>query len=123
MLNNIRSKSNNYTLDPPERVWGRLEYKLERFELKKQERSKGRLIFISSAAAVIVIITGIIGLIRSEVRIITTNEKSEIIIEDNNNTYKANEAYNVHDLMEYYNRLNTTKYRNPNTELEVNNNI
>jgi hypothetical protein len=123
MLNRIITDSKDYSLEPPERVWGRLEYKLDRFELKKKEQSKGRRVFISSAAAVIVIIVGIIGLIRSEVRIINTNERSEIIIEDNLNHFKSSEAYNIQSLKNYYDKLNTTKYRNVNSEISVNKNI
>ena len=122
-LDRIKMESENFRLNPPERIWNRLEYKLDRFELKKQEQSRGRFIYIISAAAVIIILVGIISLIRSDVAELTINEKSELLIEDLINTDGTHEAYNIHTMKNYYNNLNTSRFKNNSVSIRVSSDI
>jgi len=122
-LKRIQMESNNYILNPPERVWNRLEYKLDRFELKKQEQKKGRFINMISAAAVIIILAGIISLVRSDISELSVNAKSEILIEDLINSEITREAYNIHTLKNYYEKLNTSRFKNQKTSIRVSSNI
>lgn len=122
-IKKIKMESNNYRLNPPDRVWNRLEYKLDRFELKKQEQKKGRFVNIISAAAVIIILAGIISLVRSDISEFSVNEKSEILIEDLIDSGVSHEAYNIHTLKNYYEKLNTSRFKNEKNSIRVSSNI
>lgn len=120
LLNELKMKSDNFRMDPPSRVWNRLEYKLDRFELSKKERSRGVILYISTIAAVFVTVISIVILIKSDVKEITAFEKSEIIIESNSNSNNAVETYNIHKLKSYYDKIDLSKYQNSNNNLKVN---
>jgi hypothetical protein len=122
LLNELKMKSDNFRMDPPSRVWNRLEYKLDRFELSKKERSRGVILYISTIAAVFVTVISIVILIKSDVKEITAFEKSEIIIESNSNSNNAVETYNIHKLKSYYDKIDLSKYQNSNNNLKVNTN-
>ena len=122
-LNRIKMESNKYRLNPPDRVWNRLEYKLDRFELKKKEHSKSRILYLGSIAAVLVILIGIISLLKSDIRELSVYEKSEILIEEMRSSDNMHEAYNIHKLKNYYDKLNTSRFKNNSTSIRVNTNI
>lgn len=119
LLNELKMKSDNFKLDPPSRVWNRLEYKLDRFELNKKERSRGVILFLSTLAAVFVTVVAVVFLIKSDVKEISAFERSEIIIESNSNSNNAAETYNIHKLKSYYDKIDLSKYQNTNNNLKV----
>jgi len=120
LLNELKMKSDNFRLDPPSRVWNRLEYKLDRFELSKKERSRGIMLYLSTVAAVFITVIAIVFLIKSDVKEISSFERSEIIIEINSNSDNNAETYNIHKLKSYYNKIDNSKYQNSNNSLKVN---
>lgn len=120
LLNELKMKSDNFRLDPPSRVWNRLEYKLDRFELSKKERSRGIMLYLSTVAAVFITVVAIVFLIKSDVKEISAFERSEIIIESNSNSDNNAETYNIHKLKSYYNKIDNSKYQNSNNSLKVN---
>lgn len=120
LLNELKMKSDNFRLDPPSRVWNRLEYKLDRFELSKKERSRGIMLYLSTVAAVFITVVAIVFLIKSDVKEISSFERSEIIIECNSNSDNNAETYNIHKLKNYYNKIDNSKYQNSNNNLKVN---
>jgi hypothetical protein len=119
LLKELKMESENFRLDPPLRVWNRLEYKLDRFELNKKERSRGVILYLSTVAAVFVTVVAVVFLIKSDVKEISTFERSEIIIESNFNSNNAAETYNIHKLKSYYDKKDLSKYQSRNNNLKV----
>ena len=118
----IKNKASDLELNPPDRAWNRLDYKLDRLQFEKKRNWKNKMIYAASIAAVFLIIISSINFLSSGTREIKTNNKSEFLVSssDNQNTIRQ-QAYNVHTLKGYYSKYKKQHYRNHIKNLKVNN--
>ncbi|MEZ4907491.1 MAG: hypothetical protein R2771_07590 [Saprospiraceae bacterium] len=104
IFSKIKENSKNYTLEPPERVWNKLAFTLEKNEFKRKENSFRKIFAISTIAALFIIFFLVSNMVSNNTKEMTIMEKSELIIEDfNNENFKT---YNVHNLI---NQLDNNK--------------
>ncbi len=104
LLENIRKSSNNATLEPPSRIWNRLEYKLDRYEFDKKKSRKNKLIYLSSIAAVLITIISLIGFLKQDSFQYNIDNKSEFILDNYNNSNANSQVYDVHILHNAYSK-------------------
>jgi len=104
LLENIRKSSNNATLEPPSRIWNRLEYKLDRYEFDKKKNRKNKLIYLSSIAAVLITIISLIGFLKQDSFQYNIDNKSEFILDNYNNSNANSQVYDVHILHNAYSK-------------------
>ncbi len=105
LLVNIKNSSQKATLNPPSRIWNRLEYKLDRYEFEKKKNRTNKLIYISSVAAVLITIISLIGFLKQDTYQDDTNAKSALIIDNYNGINDKNQVYNVHMLYDIYSKM------------------
>lgn len=120
LLNTIKLSTENAQIEPPTRVWNRLEYKLDRFDFEKKKNRTSRIIYASSVAAVFIFIISLIVVLKSDTQKLSINDKSNIIVEgfhDNDTEYQA---HNVHSLKDYYSKLINENQKNKFYNLKVN---
>jgi len=120
LLNNIKDISKDAHLEPPSRVWNRLEYKLDRFEFEKKENRKNKLIYISSVAAVFVVIISLITYLKSDNKQIGVYANSRILIEEYQKNDITQQVYDIKVLNKYYSNLKQDKYTSKLKALKVN---
>lgn len=123
IFNKMKEQSKNFRSVPPVRVWNRLEYKLDHYELKRKGELKRKISYLISSAAVLVIITAVISLLKSDIKEIDIFERSSIIIESPGVIQKGRQTYNIHQLKEHYNKFSTEKYNDLNATIRVNTDI
>ncbi len=107
LLENIKKASQKATLDPPSRIWNRLEYKLDRYEFEKKKDRTNKLIYLSSVAAVLILIISLIGVLKQDTYQNNTNTKSTLIIDNYNDLNNKNQVYNVHMLYDIYSKMDS----------------
>ena len=105
LLNNIKNSSQKATLDPPSRIWNRLEYKLDRYEFEKKRNRTNKLIYISSVAAVLILIISLISFLKQDTYQNDIDTKSVLIIDNYNDLNSKNQVYNVHMLYDVYSKI------------------
>ncbi len=105
LLNNIKNSSQKATLDPPSRIWNRLEYKLDRYEFEKKRNRTNKLIYISSVAAVLILIISLISFLKQDTYQNDIDTKSVLIIDNYNDLNSKNQVYNVHMLYDVYSKM------------------
>jgi len=119
LLENIKKSSNNATLEPPSRIWNRLEYKLDRYEFEKKKNKTNRIIYMSSVAAVLITIISLIGFLKQDSFQYNIDTRSEFILDNYNDINSNSQVYDVHILHDAYSRqLEKTVYEFK--ELKVN---
>ncbi len=111
LIENIKKSSNKATLEPPSRVWNRLEYKLDRFEFEKKKNRTNKLIYISSVAAVLITIVSLISFLKQDGLRYDINDKSELIFDDFDKSNANTQVYDVHILHNVYSKqMKKTNY-------------
>ncbi len=119
--NKLKNSSRKFEMTPPDRVWNRLEYKLDRLQFERKRNWKNKIVYAVSVAAVFIIIISFISLLKQDAREIGVNNKSEFIVNKTMNQNEASQqAYNVHTLNDFYSKLENNKYRNNFKSLKVN---
>ncbi len=103
-IEKIKEISNNAKMTPPDRVWNRLEYKLDRMELEYNKNRNNKLVFVSSIAAVMIILFASIFLMKNEIGEPDIYQKSNMIIINFDTKASNHQAYDIHYLKEYYSR-------------------
>jgi len=123
ILNKMKEQSKNFRSVPPERVWNRLEYKLGDYELKRRREFKRKISYLASSAAIVVLITAVISLLKSDLKEIDIFEQSSIIIESPAGTQTGRQTYNIHQLKEHYQKLKIERQLDLNATIRVNTDI
>ncbi|HEB62214.1 MAG TPA: hypothetical protein ENI82_03585 [Bacteroidetes bacterium] len=119
--NKLKFNSQKFNLTPPDRTWNRLEYKLDRLQFEKNRNWKNKVVYVSSVAAVFIIIISFISILKQGAEEIGVDNKSEFIVNKMDNTVNAEQqVYNVHTLNDYYSKMENNKYRNNFKSLKVN---
>ncbi len=121
LFKELQNNSKNFKATPPDRVWSRLEYKLDRAQFERKRINKNKLVYGISAAAVIIFLIAFIGFIKQDSTIISTDTKSEFIVSKSlDNNQGAQQAYDVHTLHSYYSKKENNKYQKHFKEIRVN---
>lgn len=102
LIDNIKKSSEKAELSPPDRIWNRLEYKLDRFEFDKKKERNNKLIYFSSVAAVLLLIISLIGFLKEDSFQYSINTQSTVIIDDVNYNDAEHQVSNVYILHELY---------------------
>ncbi len=103
-IEKIKEISKNATMTPPDRVWNRLEYKLDRMEIEHNKNRNNKLVFTSSVAAVLIVLFGSIFLMNNEITEPDIYQKSNMIIINLESKTNTHQAYDIHHLKEYYSK-------------------
>ncbi len=103
-IEKIKEISKNAKMTPPDRVWNRLEYKLDRMEIEHNKNRNKKLIFTSSVAAVLIVLFGSIFLIKNEIEEPNIHQKSNMIIMNLEPRTNTHQVYDIHYLKEYYSK-------------------
>ncbi len=103
-IEKIKEISDNAKMTPPDRVWNRLEYKLDRMEIEHSKNKNNKLVFVSSIAAVLIVLFGGIFLMKNEIVKPDIYQKSNMIIMNLEAKTNNHQAYDIHHLKEYYSR-------------------
>ena len=123
IFNKIKETSNTAKLNPPTRVWNRLEYKLDRIDLEKKKKQTNKIIYASSIAAVFIVIIFSISILKQNNKIqLSVNDQSTLIIEDFQNENIIYQAYNVHALQNSYSKIQreNNEYKLKNLKVNLN---
>ena len=123
ILNRMKEQSRSFRSVPPERVWNRMEYKLDHYELKRKGEFRNKISYLISSAAVLVLITAAITLLKSDIKEISIYEQSSILIESPALTQPNRQTYNIRQLKEHYNKFSTDKYSDVDATIRVNTDI
>lgn len=123
IFNKIKKTSANAKLDPPTRVWNRLEYKLDRIDLEREKNWTSKIIYATSIAAVFIVIIVSISVLKKNDKVqLSVNDQSTLIIEDFQDENVIYQAYNVHELQNSYSKIqgNKTEYKLKNLKVNFN---
>ena len=121
LFKDLKNDSKNFKATPPDRVWSRLEYKLDRAQFERKRNNKNKLVYGISVAAVIIFLIAFIGIIKPNSAIISTDAKSEFVVSKSiDNTQSMQQAYDVHILHYYYSKMKNNKYEKHFKEIRVN---
>ncbi len=118
---NLRNNSKKFELTPPDRVWNRLEYKLDRLQFERKRNWKNKVVYAISIAAVFIVIISFIGLLKQDAHEIGINTRSEFIVNRTMNLDEdSRQAYDVHTLNDFYSKMDNNKYHKNFKSLKVN---
>lgn len=118
IFSKIKTKKDEYTLQPPERVWNKLAFNLEKNEFRKKEIFFRRVFAFSTIAAMLVIFFFISKMVTSTQNNISVLENSNLIIEQEN--FIDSKSYNVHMLIGQFDKNKKLKDFNSEREIKVN---
>ena len=118
IFNKIKDKKDEFTLQPPARVWNKLAFDLEKNEFRKKESFFRRVFAISTIAAMLVIFIFISKMVTSSQKDVSVMENSDLIIEQEN--IRNIKSYNVHMLIDQYGKNKQLKDYEINSDIRVN---
>ena len=120
LFDKIRQKSEQYRLDPPKRVWNRIEYRLDRYDFNRKDEWRRKLLFASSVAAMIIFIVAAIFVLKQDGEPSANQRSAMLLISNNVDAAASNQVYNVHDLNGYYDKLKVNENSYANKKIKVN---
>ncbi|HHH52811.1 MAG TPA: hypothetical protein ENK91_04075 [Bacteroidetes bacterium] len=121
LFEGLKQDSKNYQATPPDRVWSRIEYKLDRAQFERKRNNKNKLIYGISVAAVIIFLISFISILKQDYNELGTDAKSEFIVNRSiNNSSDLQQVYDVHILHDYYSKIEKNKYQEHLKNLKVN---
>jgi len=118
LFERIKQQSDGFRLEPPARVWNRIEYKLDRYAIRKRSKWRRKMHYAVSVVAV-VIFTVMAILVLKQDKVTTVAHRCDLLIIDSGSD-NTKQVYNVRDLNEFYNKLKTNKYSSAMKKIRVN---